>query len=45
MYDGTSIVETSIDQNQPVIYVSFNYRVSGSSLECFSHSTILILFS
>ncbi|KAK0487104.1 carotenoid ester lipase precursor [Armillaria novae-zelandiae] len=29
MYDGTSIVSRSIALNQPVIYVSMNYRVSG----------------
>ncbi|KAK0222165.1 carotenoid ester lipase precursor [Armillaria fumosa] len=29
MYDGTSIVSRSITLNQPVIYVSMNYRVSG----------------
>lgn len=29
MYDGTSIVARSIALNQPVIYVSMNYRVSG----------------
>ncbi|KAL0577126.1 hypothetical protein V5O48_004879 [Marasmius crinis-equi] len=29
MYDGTSIVERSIQLGQPVIYVSMNYRVTG----------------
>ncbi|KAK0185686.1 carotenoid ester lipase precursor [Armillaria mellea] len=29
MYDGTSIISRSIALNQPVIYVSMNYRVSG----------------
>ncbi|KAK0460036.1 carotenoid ester lipase precursor [Desarmillaria tabescens] len=29
MYDGTSIVTRSITLDQPVIYVSMNYRVSG----------------
>ncbi|KAF9265176.1 carotenoid ester lipase precursor [Marasmius fiardii PR-910] len=29
MYDGTSIVERSIELGQPVIYVSMNYRVTG----------------
>ncbi|KAK0460038.1 carotenoid ester lipase precursor [Desarmillaria tabescens] len=29
MYDGTSIASRSIALNQPVIYVSMNYRVSG----------------
>ncbi|KAL0573980.1 hypothetical protein V5O48_007972 [Marasmius crinis-equi] len=28
-YDGTSIVERSIELGQPVIYVSMNYRLSG----------------
>ncbi|KAK0460004.1 carotenoid ester lipase precursor [Desarmillaria tabescens] len=29
MYDGTSIVSRSIALNEPIIYVSMNYRVSG----------------
>ncbi|KIK69867.1 hypothetical protein GYMLUDRAFT_151725 [Collybiopsis luxurians FD-317 M1] len=29
MYDGTSIVERSIELNEPVVYVSMNYRVSA----------------
>lgn len=29
MYDGSSIVERSIELNEPVIYVSMNYRVAG----------------
>lgn len=28
-YDGTSIVERSIELDEPVIYVSMNYRVTG----------------
>lgn len=29
MYDGSSIVQRSIDLGEPVIYVSMNYRVTG----------------
>ncbi|KAJ7777805.1 carotenoid ester lipase precursor [Mycena olivaceomarginata] len=31
MYDGTTIVRRSIELGEPVIYVSMNYRVSGST--------------
>lgn len=29
-YDGTSLVERSIAMDEPIIYVSMNYRVSGT---------------
>ncbi|CVL02715.1 probable triacylglycerol lipase V precursor [Fusarium proliferatum] len=29
MYDGTSLLGTAIDQDQPFIYVAVNYRVAG----------------
>ena len=29
MYDGTTIVERSIELGSPVIYVSMNYRLTG----------------
>lgn len=29
MYDGSAIVQRSIDLGQPLVYVSMNYRVSG----------------
>ncbi|KAH7320838.1 Alpha/Beta hydrolase protein [Stachybotrys elegans] len=29
MYDGTSLLTTAVDQNQPFIFVAVNYRVAG----------------
>jgi hypothetical protein len=34
MYDGKVIVERSIDLEEPVIYVSMNYRVTGQLFYC-----------
>ncbi|KAL4727255.1 hypothetical protein ACLX1H_006159 [Fusarium chlamydosporum] len=29
MYDGTSLLGSAVDQNQPFVYVAVNYRVAG----------------
>jgi acetylcholinesterase len=31
-YDGTSIVERSIELGKPIVYVSMNYRLAGKPL-------------